>query len=141
MEISDDVVTFIQTNGNAIAVALGVIAVGLVLSGGKFQDYLRGYKMKKQRRNEVQTILADAFTEVIMDKIALKQITIEEGREEGYLRLKRAYPECKDLYPSETLLKERIEKRVGIVQEPLQQLSDRTPVAEPVAKLMFQRRK
>jgi hypothetical protein len=117
------------------ALILGVLAVGGFTCLPWFRGWLRGYKMRQQRREEIQTILADAFTEVIVDKIILGQLTKEEGLEEGYLRLKRAYPECKDLYPSEATLKERIEKRL--------KNGDHHPVALPTGerKLMFARRK
>ena len=126
---------------NGIAMIVGVIGLSGLLALPWAQEWLRGYKMKQQRRQEIHNELADSFTEVILDKVLLKSMTMAEAREEGFARLKRAFPDCKNLYPSEELLKEAIEKRLGKVSPELQALSDRTPIEEPARAPLFTRRR
>ena len=129
-----------DVNWNAVAVMLGCAAILALFWVQPAKDYIRGRHMKEQRRKEVHQMLADGYTEKIMDLISLGKFTWAEAREEGFNVLKRAYPKCKDLYPSEATLKERIEKTMGTkADEHLQNLSDRTPVV--AGKVLFSRRK
>lgn len=134
---SHEVITFFETNANPLAVILGVAAVAGILLWNPVQEYLRGLKMKQKRRQEIHNLLTQRFTEGIIDLRIEGYLTAEEAEEEGYRKLKQAYPTCKDLFPSEEKLKEKLERRQGKVDEVLQTTSDRTPVAK---KLLFTRK-
>lgn len=112
METVDAMIHFVYHNGNQTALVLGVTAVLTTLFWRPAQGFVRGYVMRQQRRREVHALLAQGFTDFIIDKRISGEITAEEANEEGFLLLKRTYPTCKDLYPSEELLKERIGKRM-----------------------------
>lgn len=112
MEYVNAMIHFVYNNANPIATILGVGGVLTILFWKPAQELVRGYTMRQQRRREVQSLLAQGFTDFIIDKRISEELTAEEANEEGFLLLKRIYPCCKDLYPSEELLKERINKRM-----------------------------
>lgn len=132
-----EVITFFETNANPLAVMLGVIAVAVILCWHPVQETLRGMSMKQKRRQEIHSLLTQGYTEYIIDKRIAGLLTAEEAEEEGYRRLRQAYPTCKDLFPSEDRMKERIERRLGKVEPELQLVSDRTPIGK---KLLFTRK-
>ncbi len=137
-EAVHEVITFFETNTNPLTVMLGVI----VLAGLWYffsPEVVRGRSMKQKRRREIHSLLTQGFTEYIIDQRIAGLLTAEEAEEEGYRKLKQAYPSCKDLFPSEETLKTKIERRLGKVDESLQTVSDRTPVAKE-KKLLFTRK-
>lgn len=73
----------------------------------------RGRMMKKARWDYVLGLASDKFTSDIMDWLIAEDVTESEASE-LYRLLKQAL-KCKELYPSEVLLKQAIQKR--IVQE------------------------
>ncbi len=129
----DNVFGLTNNELNGIAVMLGVAACFGLLLLPQVQTWYRGVKMKQQRRQEVQRILSDGYADMIMSKVMLRELTWEEARDEGFRRLKQAYPTCKDMYPSEDTLKERIERTLG-TNHPV-------PIPNGERKGMIQRRK
>lgn len=108
----DDLNGFVNDNANAIATSLGVVGVGFILGWQSIREFFRGLAMKRERRREIHQLLSQGFTDFIIDKRISGELTLDEALDEGFLRLKRAYPECKEFYPIEALLKERIEARM-----------------------------
>lgn len=118
-----------EVNWNAVGVIVGVTSLVVIYFGWQpTLNWFRGLEMKKQRREEVQTILTGGFVDFIVECIADGDITPEEAREEGYNRLRRLYPTVKEIHPSEDWLKERIERRLRAAEDA------KEPAVEPETK-------
>lgn len=101
-----------DVNWNAIAVAFGVIAIIGLFWWQPIKDYIGGIKMRQKRRGEIQHSLISQVVEFVEEGVSVGTFTREEATKEVYEPLKRLFNTHKDLYPSETWLKERIETRM-----------------------------
>lgn len=101
-----------DVNWNAMAVIVGVITVCGVLFWTPVRDYIGGLKMKQKRRGEIQHWYISRIVDMTEDAIVSNFINRDEATREVYEPLKRVFSYHKDLYPSETWLKERIEARM-----------------------------
>lgn len=108
-------------NVGAVVVILGVVTMVGILCWTPVQNYIRGLKMKKERREELQHTYLSRLVGDVMDDIADGILTRAEANEEIFNPLKRAFNRHKALYPSEEWLKSRVKRRIDNgVHEPVQ---------------------
>lgn len=109
-----------EVNWNAVAVALGVIAVVGVIWWNPMKNYIGEMKMKRQRRENIHNYLVGKLVELVEEDIAHGHLTRLEARSEIYEPFKRVFYTQKDLFPIEERLKTNIKKRIDQeVHEPV----------------------
>lgn len=76
----------------------------------------RGKNMRKQRQEDVDSLLTSDFVDRVETRVYNGEITRLEATE-AYRKLKRLYP-IRNLFPSVALLKEKLKARQGTFTKP-----------------------